>query len=306
MRERVKLTPYEVEKEMQEARKADGFFGNSEISIVRHIIDNAKRNSQIGDKIILVINPLYIHMPEWQRELDIPSAKTIGENYNTNLWEPVKIYCRNGKLYCADGSHRIYGKWKANADEITADLMLIDEKEAIEMFLEQSKGRRKMTPSDQCKAAIAAQKEEWIKLQEICTDNHINIKGNDKTVSEPIGTITCVSDAVSLAKANPERLDAILKLIEKLQWGEGAYNAKIIRSLKSLYGFCGNFKKTMEAILLKECKGREYFVKNIAPKSQYATFDYLSEIINNSHTVKLTTIHAKQKSLKEALQKAVQ
>ena len=53
MCKRVYLTAKEAEKEMQEARKADGFTGKMETGYISRMIKDAKRNSMVGDKLHL-------------------------------------------------------------------------------------------------------------------------------------------------------------------------------------------------------------------------------------------------------------
>ena len=113
MCKRVYLTAKEAEKEMQEARKADGFTGKMETGYISRMIKDAKRNSMVGDKLQLVLDPMYIHIPEWQRRLKLARAYAIGNTYNKYKWDVPKVLFHKGKLYVIDGQHRIYGAFKA-------------------------------------------------------------------------------------------------------------------------------------------------------------------------------------------------
>ena len=88
---------------MKEIRSNDLDFHKGEKSIIKTLMENAKRNGRVGDKILLVIPPYYVHVPDWQRKLDLRRAKAIGNNYDPYQWEVPKIIYINGKL-CAGTS----------------------------------------------------------------------------------------------------------------------------------------------------------------------------------------------------------
>lgn len=58
------LFPEEAEKEVSEIRKADGIDEKTEKIFIKELIRNAKSNSRIGDKVLIYIDPKYIHYPE--------------------------------------------------------------------------------------------------------------------------------------------------------------------------------------------------------------------------------------------------
>lgn len=304
MKTKVKITALEVENEMQAARNASGFVDTVETRIISDLTENAKVTGKIGDKILLVINPMYVHFPFWQRELRISNARNIGENYNAAKWELPKVYLCAGKLYCADGMHRIYGAFLAAMEHVTAELINVSEIEAIELFLTQTTDRRKMSPSDILNAAITMKKPEWVKFQKICHKNNVNIKGDCNNIENAIGTFTPIYDGVTLTKTHPQAFDTILRLLKALQWGEGSYNAKVIRSFKQLFAYYGT-EKTCKYVLCK-CKGKEYFQNNIVQKCQYATFDFLSEIIENTQPWEIAKFTKRNKcDIVSMLQEAV-
>lgn len=297
-------TPIEVEQEMQKAREEIDFCGKVEQRIISDLVSNAKVTGKIGDKTLLVINPLYIHIPFWQRDLKYSSAKTIGENYQTSKWEVPKVYIDNGILKCADGMHRIYGASLAKIPSVVVEIINETETNAIKIFLDQTSDRKKMIPSDILKAAIEINVPEWVKFQQICHENGVNIKGDCDNIEDSVGTITTIQDGVNLAKNHPDTLDSILKLLKALQWGENSYNAKVIRSLKQLFAYYGR-KKAIKYILCK-CKGREYFQNNIASLHQYATFDFLSKVIEQTKPWQVAQFTKENKQdLIYALQEAV-
>lgn len=304
MCKRTRLTAMEVEEEMERAREnrvIDGenipFTKGVEKTYIKDAVVQAQTNGRQHDKMTLVINPLYIHIPEWQRDVRIERALSIGNNYNSAKWETPKIICINGKFYCVDGQHRIYGTFKAGIECIVVEFLDITEKEAIDLFLNQTKERTSMTPSDYYKAAIAGEKPEYLKFRDICKKNNIRIKGDTTdTVKNPIGIFTSLSDGIGLVNTNPELLDRILKLIGKLQWNGGesisegkAYSAKVIRVLKKLYAYYDGREKELEKILLTNCKGAVYFRNNLYEKWQDSLFDFLADVCMENSDIVITT-----------------
>lgn len=286
-KKRVYLTPIEVEEEMQKARKEIGFIGDVESASVRTMIETAKQNGKFGDKLLLVISPKYIHIPEWQRKVSIPRALSIGNSYNKYKWEVPKILYLDGKLMCIDGMHRIYGAFKGDVENVTVEIMAdITEQKAIELFLDQTTDRRIMSPIDTYSAALKAEKEEYVLMTEICDKHHVRIKGNKSSLKNPVGVLTSISDGVRMCKSNAELFDKILRLIGKLQWNgacinEGkAYSAKILRVMKKLYAYYADREEQMENVLLNNCKGSQYFNDNLEEKYQDTLFDYLAEIVD--------------------------
>lgn len=285
MCKRVYLTAKEAEKEMQESRNVDGFTGKMETDYISRMIKDAKRNSMVGDKLQLVVDPMYIHIPEWQRRLSLARAYAIGNSYNKYKWDVPKVLFHEGKLWVIDGQHRIYGAFKAKMDSVVVEIMECSLEEAIDLFINQSQDRAKMQPMDIYKAAIAGGKTDYVKLQEICHKNNVAVKGDDET-ENTVGTLTSISDGVKLSKTSPDLFDSMLALLGNLGWNGyadsyngKAYTAKIIRALKALYAYCDGRVPEMESALLEHCKGTEFFVENIMDKTQAQIFDYLSEIV---------------------------
>lgn len=286
MCKRVYLKAEEVERELQEAREEQGFTGKMEQDYIARLIKDAKRNSVIGDKLQVVIDPMYVHMPKWQRRVKIAKAITIGAEYNKYKWDAPKIlYMPDLKiLICIDGQHRIYGAFKANMDGVVVEIMECTLAEAIDLFINQSKDRDKMLPMDIYNAAIAGGKAEYLALRDICHKHNVAVKGED--IENEVGTLTSISDGIKLINRNPELLDGILGLLGNLGWNGyadsyngKAYTSKIIRSLKTLYAYCDGRTDEMENALLEHCKGTEFFVDNIMYKTQAQIFDYLREIV---------------------------
>ena len=302
---RVYMKAEEIERELQEARESQGFTGKMEQEYISRLVKDAKRNTMIGDKVQVVIDPVYVHMPAWQRRVKIAKAITIGTEYNRYKWDAPKIlYMPDLKiLICIDGQHRIYGAFKAKMDAVVVEIMECTLEEAIDLFINQSKDRDKMQPMDIYNAAIAGGKQEYLTLRDVCHKNNVAIKGED--VKNEVGTLTSISDGINLVNRDPELLDGILKLLGNLQWNGyadsyngKAYTAKIIRSLKALYSYYEGRTKEMEDALIEHCKGTEFFVDNIMDKTQAQIFDYLSAIARHEMTSPFTQIKRDEKKVK--------
>lgn len=138
----VYFTAEETEGILQYERTKIGFIGDVETTAVKTMIETAKQNGRFGDKVLMVINPIYIHIPIWQRKLNIVNALKIGTEYNKYKWEVPKIIYIDGKLKVIDGMHRIYGAIKAGMDAVTVEIIDgITEREAIRYFLDQRERR---------------------------------------------------------------------------------------------------------------------------------------------------------------------
>ena len=280
------LTAVEVEAEMQRTREEQKLTGSAEKLVVGNLIVNAKRNSMVGDKLQMVIEPSLIHIPEWQRKLDVSKALLIGNCYNKYKWEVPKVLFYKGLLYVIDGQHRIYGAFRGGIEAVVVEIMECSMEEAIELFINQSQDRTRMRPRDVYQAALAAQKPEFIKLKEICEKHNVSVGGNDEGKNY-VGNLSSISDGIALIRRDAKLLDDILALIGELGWNgyaeksKGkAYNSKYIRVLRSLYAYYSTDKKAMEKVLLKHCKGTEYFKTELLNLEQDHIFDVLYGIVS--------------------------
>lgn len=182
------LTAKQVEAKLQETRKEREFTGKVEKEAVKVIVETAKRNGNFGDKTLVCIDPVYVHIPVWQRKLYVPAATTIGENYDRHKWEvPKVLYLPSGKLICVDGMHRLYGAFLGRIETVTVELITdLTEKEAIQLFLDQT-ARRPMSPADTYKAGVKAGRADCLRK---CETGIKAIKnGNSDDTTELVGQI---------------------------------------------------------------------------------------------------------------------
>lgn len=131
---RGKVEPKEMEIVLDNLRLQNDFLDIVERKIVEDKLEEAKKKLSVGEKPIISINPLLIHVPEWQRDLTIRNANKIGLEYNPYKWELPKLMCFNGKLYVVDGHHRTIGAIKAGLLSVQYEVLIgITEAEAQNM-----------------------------------------------------------------------------------------------------------------------------------------------------------------------------
>lgn len=300
------LTAVEAEMEMQLIRDNNGFYEKIETETIKNIIKSAKRNNMIGDKLQIVVDPMYIHIPSWQRRINKAHALSIGNNYNKHKWDVPKVLVIDNMLYVIDGQHRIYGAFKGNREEVVVEVMDCTLQEAIDLFITQSKDRKKMQPMDVYQAAIAGGKPEYIGFKDLCNKYNIRIKG-DENLHNEVGTWTAISDGINLYKGNAELLESMLILLQKLKWNgysenkfnKQAYSAKIIRVLKRLYAYYESETREMEKALISNCKGADFFKTEIVNKEQSVLFDFLSNIVEgviNNPFIRETKNHKRKEN----------
>lgn len=78
-----KLEPMEVETMMNEARMLNNIIEVGERMIVSDKMEEARSKHDGREKAIISINPLLIHVPDWQRELRVSIAKKIGSEFSS-------------------------------------------------------------------------------------------------------------------------------------------------------------------------------------------------------------------------------
>ncbi len=275
----------EIEREMQAAREKEEFTGKIEQFAVKQMVESAKKNNRFEDKVLTAVNPLHVHIPEWQRVCDIVAAQNIGTHYDAKKWEVPKLLYYNGKFICVDGMHRIYGAFLAKKESVVCEIIECSLNDAIDLFLGQTYDRRKMSPVDYYRAAIANGDEKYIKLKEVCNRYNVAVKGDP--IENQVGIFTSISDGIHSIKINgTDLLDHIIKLITDLQWNGyadtyngKAYTAKFIRVMHKMYAYYMGRTEEMETILKEKCSGTEFFTENLIDKTQAQIFDALSKVV---------------------------
>ena len=167
------MTPIETQEMIEKLRS-----NNSDI-----VEKEAKRamtkanQSTVGNKTYAVVEVKALNVPEWQRDTDREKCLEISERYDENKYDPIKVYLFKGKLYVADGAHRLIAYLMMGVDYILVEIMNITtEEQAAETFLLQSFGRRRMSQNDKWRAAIKAGLPQFCQLRRIAMRHNIQIR----------------------------------------------------------------------------------------------------------------------------------
>ena len=262
---------------------------DGDAKIASEIKNASNSGTTFAGKKYILINPTYINIPDWQRDTDNAKTTEIAENFEDAKFDPVKVYIVNGKLYVADGAHRIIALIKMNEhrkeDEqlkILVEVLDCDEYEAARIFLGQKSGKKTMTVNDMYRAGIKANVPEYVHFKELFEKHNIQISAENHLLDNPVGRITPSSAALRLTENNREMLESIICLIKQLHWSGSDKSAFILRNfqtIKKLYSNYGREKVNTE--LMKKCKGATYYESKIFPvKSNAEVYDILAEEIN--------------------------
>lgn len=243
-------------------------------------IETAFENSiSFGSKKYILIDPRFIHVPDWQRDTDMAKATEIAENFNEDKYDPVKVYVApDGKLIVADGAHRLVGFILKGKFKILVEVLNCNENEAILTFLDQQSGRKTMTVCDMYRAGVKANIKEYIHFKELFEDFNIQITAEEGIIENPIGFIKPSSAVFRMVENDTETLVKTIELIRKLEWTGSEKNAFTCRNffvIKRLFANYGN--NNVENKLMKNCKGAVYYESKVVPvKSNAELFDLLS------------------------------
>lgn len=138
MSKRERMLPKELEEMMNEARMLNNIIEAGEKMIVSDKMEEARSKHDGREKAIISINPLLVHIPEWQRELRVSISKKIGSEFNPYKWDLPKVVLRDGKFYVIDGMHRIIGAYFGNMKLVQVEVLIgITEADAVDLFLSQ-------------------------------------------------------------------------------------------------------------------------------------------------------------------------
>lgn len=277
------MTPIEIEELIDKERNFDS---ETEFADVASVINFPMI---IGNKKYVVINPLYIHVPDWQRTTDMAKVMEIKVNFDESKFDPIKVFIVKGKMYVADGAHRLTAYVLTNKEldkkdkkKILVEIIDCTMYEALRVFLEQQSGRKQMSISDMFRAGIKANLPDYIGFKKIFDDHNIQITADLEKKENPIGKIVPSKRVLKMAKLKPESLKHAISMIEELNWcGSTEKNAftqrniNVLLKMESIHG-----TETLN-LLRKHCSGAAFYESKVFPvKSNAQLFDVLESEIN--------------------------
>lgn len=245
-------------------------------------VDCALKNSfSIASKRYILINPTFIHIPDWQRDTDMAKVQEIAMYFNEDKFDPIKVYIRNGKLFVADGAHRVVAFVINEEIKMLVEVLNCSEYEAILTFLGQQSARKSMSVADTYRAGVKANIKEYIEFKNLFESYNIQIVTDDNKLENPIGKVAPSRELLRMAKNNTELLELIIKTIKAIDWTgseKSAFTLRLFQIFKKL--FANYEKNTVIEGLLENCKGASYFENKIAPiKSNAEMYDILAKAI---------------------------
>ena len=245
-------------------------------------VDCALRNSfSIASKRYILINPTFIHIPDWQRDTDMAKVQEIAQNFNEDKFDPVKVYIRNGKLYVADGAHRVVAFVINGEIKMLVEVLNCSEYEAVLTFLGQQSARKTMTVADTYRAGVKANIREYIDFKNLFESYNIQIVTDDDKLENPIGKVAPSRTLLRMVRNNTDMLELIIKTIKSLGWTgseKTVFTLRMFQIFKKLFANYGE-DMTIDGLLMS-CKGASYFENKIAPvKSNAEMYDILAKAI---------------------------
>jgi DNA-binding XRE family transcriptional regulator len=272
-------TPLEVQELLEDARHGDDKVAFTEV-------EKAKESGwKMGNKRYAVVLVSSLNIPEWQRDTNISRAKEISERYDENKFDPIKVYVFKGKFYIADGAHRALAYLFANKLCILVEILdRVSEEEAVDTFLEQSIGIKKMTQNDRWRAAIKRNLPQYVTLREIAIKNNLQIRVDSEKIENPTAYLSVTRRILSLVDKDKNKFERILHILKELEWcgtdKVTAYSDCVFTALNNLYALYKGREDILEKMLVEKCKGVTYYDAKIATTRSIARiFDELSEQI---------------------------
>ena len=116
------------------------------------------------------------------------------------------MYIKNGKLYVADGAHRLIAFILRNISMkkqlmILVEVLNCDEEEARKsIFLHRRKAEKTMSNNDMYRAAVEESEPDYVAFRNICKANYIQIPSDEEIIDNPIGSLNPSSVMLRIGK----------------------------------------------------------------------------------------------------------
>lgn len=245
-------------------------------------VDCALKNSfSIASKRYILINPTFIHIPDWQRDTDMAKVQEIAQNFNEDKYDPVKVYIEERKLYVADGTHRVVAFVINGEIKMLVEVLNCNEYEAVLTFLGQQSARKAMSIADTYRAGVKANIREYIDFKNLFEDYNIQIITDDNKLDNPIGKVAPSRTLMRMVKNDTKTLEDTIRIIKVLDWTgseKTPFALRMFQVFKKLFANYG--EELVSDELIRHCKGASYFENKIAPvKSNTEMYDILAKAI---------------------------
>jgi transcriptional regulator with XRE-family HTH domain len=268
-------TPSETEKFIQLHSET------SEDVELREVKCALKNSFSIASKKYILINPTLIHIPDWQRDTDMAKVQEIAQDFNEDKYDPVKVYVINGKLFVADGAHRIVAFIINREIKMLVEVLNCNEYEAVLTFLGQQSARKAMSIADTYRAGVKANIREYIDFKNLFEDYNIQIITDDNKLDNPIGKVAPSRTLMRMVKNDTKTLEDTIRIIKVLDWTgseKTPFALRMFQVFKKLFANYG--EELVSDELIRHCKGASYFENKIAPvKSNTEMYDILAKAI---------------------------
>lgn len=268
-------TPHQTEEFIQAHSNA------GESMEIKEVDCALKNYFSIASKRYILINPTFIHIPDWQRDTDMAKVQEIAQNFNEDKYDPTKVYIENRKLYVADGAHRIVAFVINREIKMLVEVLNCSEYEAVLTFLGQQSARKAMTVADTYRAGVKANIREYIDFKNLFELYNIQIVTDDDKLENPIGKVAPSRTLLRMVRNNTDILELTIRTIKALDWTGSEKNAFTLRTFHIFKKLFANYENnTVIERLLENCKGASYFENKIAPvKSNAEMYDILAKAI---------------------------
>lgn len=268
-------TPYDTEKYVRSQCK------ENEETELKEVECALKNSFSIAGKKYILINPTFIHIPMWQRDTDMAKVQEIAQNFNEDKYDPVKVYTVNGKLFVADGAHRIIALIVNGEIKILVEVLSCNEHDAVLTFLGQQSARKTMTVSDTYRAGVEANIKEYLDFKHLFESENIQITTENNLLENPVGRIIPSASILRMVERDRENLLKSISTIKELDWSGSEKNPFTIRNFKVLKLIYANYGENIKDKLLSNCKGATFYESKVMPvKSNVELYDILSAEIN--------------------------
>lgn len=273
--ERRYLSPEETEEMLQTYRRMNI---DAEVEYTNSIVTKAIQT--VGNKRYIFIDPKVIHVPVWQRQLDLANVDQIVADYKEDMYDPIKAIYYDKKLYVVDGNHRLVAMVKKGESLIQVELLEASINEAKRIFAGQSSGRKPMTVADMYRAGLDYGEESFAHLRRVFQeDNAIQINVDEEKIRKPIGAITPSATLIRLIEKDEDGIRKAIKLMKDLSWNCVGVNVFTPRNFNVIRKLFTNFGEEKTISTLKEkMNGATVYESELKPiTSQSMMYDYIVE-----------------------------